>query len=223
MHDNDEFDEADLQALRDRAKALPRDIAPPPEAWANIRDRIERSRVRELTPRVDVAVAGTSGAQTSTRVLSGGVHAPASDRSVLPRTRLVLGVAAALFVAVTVFAVRRAGVDETRIGTVAAALESLPQPDALLASPSIALVFAQYDEATRDLTKDLEQRRSRLQPEAVAVIDSCLTTIDRAIKESRTALTEAPDNTTIAELLQLTYQQKVDLLRRAAELPLGSL
>ena len=67
------------------------------------------------------------------------------------------------------------------------------------------------------------QSRSRLQPEAVAVIDSCLTTIDRAIKESRTALTNAPDNTIIAELLQLTYQQKVDLLRRAAELPLGSL
>ena len=223
MHDNDEFDEADLQALRDRAKALPRDIAPPPEAWANIRDRIEHSRVRELTPRGDVAVAGTSGAHTSTRVVSGGVHAPAPSRLLIPRMRLVVGVAAALFIAVTVFVVRREGVDETRIGTVAAALESLPQPDALLASPSIALVFAQYDEATSDLTKDLEQRRSRLQPEAVAVIDSCLTTIDRAIKESRTALTEAPDNTTIAELLQLTYQQKIDLLRRAAELPLGSL
>jgi len=76
---------------------------------------------------------------------------------------------------------------------------------------------------TTDLTKELEQRRSRLQPEAIAVIDSCLTTIDRAIKESRTALAEEPNNTTIAELLQLTYQQKVDLLRRAAELPLGSL
>lgn len=214
MHDNDEFDEAELQALRDRTKALPRDIPPAPEAWTNIRDRIERSRAREFTPREEL---------TAHVPPADGIITVTPRRTSLQRTQFALGAAAALFIAVTTFVVMREGAQETAASTVAAAPESLSQGNSPVASPSIELVFAQYDEATSDLAKDLEQRRSRLQPEAVAVIDSCLATIDRAIKESRSALTEAPDNTTIAELLQLTYQQKVDLLRRAAELPLGSL
>jgi len=214
MQNHDEFDEAELQAVRDRARALPRDIPPAPEAWANIRDRIERSRVREFTPRVE---------STTHVPPADGTTAFSPARTSPHRTRIALGAAAALFIAVTTFAVLREGTDETPAGAVAGTPARLSPEDSPVASPSIESVFAQYDEATADLTKELEQRRSRLQPEAIAVIDSCLTTIDRAIKESRTALAEEPNNTTIAELLQLTYQQKVDLLRRAAELPLGSL
>ena len=213
MQDNDEFDEAELQALRDRAQALPRDIPAAPEAWAKIRERIEHSREREFAPRVE---------STTHVPRTDESNAFAPRRTSMPRTRIAFAAAAALFMAVTTFAVLREGADETTVGAIAAAPESRSRENAPVASPSIESVFAQYDEATSDLTKDLEQRRSRLQPEAVAVIDSCLTTIDRAIRESRTALAEAPDNTTIVELLQLTYQQKVDLLRRAAELPLGS-
>ncbi|MEO7360737.1 MAG: hypothetical protein ABI120_10430 [Gemmatimonadaceae bacterium] len=214
MQDNDEFDEAELQALGDRARALPRDIPPAPETWAKISARIERSRVREFTPRVDSAMPVPTSDDSS---------ALSPARTSRQRTRIALGAAAALFIAVTTFAVLREHTDETTGGSVAAAPESSSPRNSPVASPSIESVFARYDEAASDLTKDLAQRRSRLQPEAIAVIDSCLTTIDRAIEESRTALADEPNNTTIAELLQLTYQQKVDLLRRAAELPLGSL
>ncbi|MEP6836140.1 MAG: hypothetical protein ABJB74_22315 [Gemmatimonas sp.] len=209
MHDNDTFDEAELQALTDRAKALPRDIAPAPEVWATIRDRIERSRVRTLVP------------LSSTDLSQAGVRVPDEpSRARSPRTLYAFGAAAALFVAVATLVLVRDGADESTARPVAVGPNSGPLTTA---STSIESVFAEYDQATTDLTNDLAQRRSRLQPEAVAVIDSCLTTIDRAITESRTALADAPDNTTIAELLQLTYQQKIDLLRRAADLPLGSL
>ena len=214
MRDNEEFDEAELQALREIANALPRDIPPAAEAWASIRDRIENSRVREFIPRAESTTHIPPADETIGRT---------PRRTAMQRTPIALGAAAALFIAVTSFAVLREGGDETPVGIVTAAPESLSQGNSPVASSSMESVFAQYDEATSDLVKELEQRRARLQPEAVAVIDRCLTTIDRAIKESRSALAKAPDNTTIAELLQLTYQQKVDLLRRAAELPLGSL
>ncbi len=59
-------------------------------------------------------------------------------------------------------------------------------------------------------------------PETMAVLDSCMRSIDVAIAESKSTLKATPGNATVAELLVGTYQQKIDLLRRAAELPLRS-
>lgn len=224
-HDNDEFDAAELQALLDRAKGLPRELPAAPEAWANIRDRIESARVRPLMPRSEVhpeqLLLEAAPSEVAPSITAGTT---AAKRFTTHRSRMVFAAAATLFLAVTTFTVLRDRTADTPNSGAIASTETQPSNGSVAtASPSLELVFAQYDEATSDLTRDLEGRRSRLQPDAVSVIDSCLTTIDRAIKESRSALSEEPDNATIAELLQLSYQQKIDLLRRATELPLGSL
>lgn len=212
MQHDDEIDEIELQALLAKAKQLPREVAPAPESWTQIHDRIEATRVRALAPVADVDTGAT---------LTFQAPAPVNVHPWYRSSRVVLAIAATLFIAVTALVVTRDRMVGESSSQVANAPDSLPQNDAK-PSASISAVLAQYDEATSDLTKDLEQRRPRLQPEAVAVLDSCLTTIDRAIQESRTALQETPENTTIAELLQFTYQQKLDLLRRASELPAAS-
>lgn len=240
---NDEFDEVELQRLLDQAKSLPREVPPAPEAWSNIQDRIESSRVRALKPQA-LAVANNEMQSPDSETPA---RSATPRRGMASQTRIVFAAAAVLFVAVTTLAVLNERVDDAAQGAVAAGppaslgntSSGSPSPESPVqtstspapassaptfpASSSLASVFAQYDEAASDLTKDLDQRRSRLQPEAVAVLDSCLTTLDRAIKESRSALASSPDNTTIADLLQIAYQQKLDLLRRATELPLGSL
>ena len=205
MNGNEGFDEAELQALRDAAHALPREIAPNPSAWVTIHARIEQARVRELVPVVQaetnaVSVGATTDAST---------QRPQPRRSWMRSTRSAALIAATLFIAVTTIVVKREGALETA------------RPNSHAADTGrtdMAGVFARYDGAATDLQNDLERRRLQLNPALVAVLDSCLNTIDEAIHETRSALRDAPDNATIAELLEVTYQQKLDLLRRAAEL-----
>lgn len=198
MTEHDESDEKETRSLRRAIDALPREVAPSDGAWSNIHARIEASRVRALNP-----------AQNSN-------HAPL-DHSQPTRTsrswiRSPLGtalIAASLLVAVTTIVVRKQGAIDVSSGS---------QYAIDTARAGMTGVFARYDGAATDLATDFARRRARLNPETVAVMDSCLTTIDNAIRETSTALAQAPDNTTIAELLEVTYQQKLDLLRRAAEL-----
>jgi len=91
------------------------------------------------------------------------------------------------------------------------------------AGASIGLVFARYDAAAADLATELDVRRSKLDPHTVAVLDSCIRRIDAAIAEARGALRQDPRNAVVAELLTVSYRQKLDLLKRAADLPLATL
>ncbi|GEM_PF-2495987 len=205
MNDHEEFDETALTALREAAQALPREIAPNPAAWANIRDRIEHTRVRELVPVANAEAKETSvtvAAEKSTRVLQ-------PTRTWLRSTRGAALIAATLFMAVTTLVVpREDGVDGARPGALAA--DTAPA--------EMSTVFARYDGAATDLQNDLERRRPQLHPAMVAVLDSCLHTLNEAIDDTQRALKDAPDNATIAGLLEVAYQQKLDLLRRATEL-----
>ncbi|MEO7996279.1 MAG: hypothetical protein ABI852_02475 [Gemmatimonadaceae bacterium] len=249
MNDEREFDEAQLQLLRDKVKELPTEVAPASVSWTNIRDRIESSRVRTLPTLTGAAQDDATPSET----VSNAVVESRIQWWRKPRT--VTLIAASLFAVVTSAVIMRerdeqgvvtatAGdngrVPEARVsespvtvaeaqsgGTVSAPPQSardttVAVPPRRLTLP-VAQIFAQYSAATLDLTRDLDARRSRLQPEALAVLDSCLHTIDQAIQESRAALTDAPDNATIIGLLQVTYKQKLDLLRRAADLPTVSL
>lgn len=139
--------------------------------------------------------------------------APRISRSWIRSTRGAVLVAASLFLVVTTVVVRQQGSIET--------VPSSPYA-ADTGRTDMAGVFARYDGAATDLVNDLERRRTLLNPAAVAVLDSALFTIDEAIRETRDALKDAPDNATIAGLLEVTYQQKLDLLRRASELSEGS-
>lgn len=242
-----EFSEAQLQLLRDKARALPSDIAPKPVVWTNIRERIESSRVREF-PNAALLQPSSADSTSNVQPVTDAIPGGSRTRS-LRVTRNVMLAAASLFIVVTSVVVLRerdepsdepspvALVPSGDSMATPAPVVNAPVPVAAAQSPTettvavaprrlsppVAAVLAQFNAAALDLTKDLDARRPRLQADALAVIDSCLHTIDQAIQESRAALVDAPDNPTIVELLQLTYKQKLDLLRRAADLPTGSL
>jgi hypothetical protein len=68
----------------------------------------------------------------------------------------------------------------------------------------------------------LDQQSASLAPETVAQLKSSLRTIDEAILEARNALARDPANKMLIEMLSGNYRQKVDLLRRTAEMTRGS-
>jgi hypothetical protein len=225
VNDHDEFDHRELQALRDAARALPREIAPNSAAWTTIRDRIEQTRVRELLPSVNARTATDANARSAAGagVESGTNAGPVADATTAASAvdslqlkpvwwrsaRGVALMAAALFLAVTTLVVQREEATNSA-PSISIAADTAPAV--------MSAVFARYDGAATDLQNDLERRRPRLDPAMVAVLDSCLHTLNEAIHETQSALKNAPDNATIAGLLEVTYQQKLDLLRRASEL-----
>ena len=68
----------------------------------------------------------------------------------------------------------------------------------------------------------LDQKEALLAPETVAQLKASLRTIDEAILEARNALARDPANKTLIEMLSGTYRQKMDLMRRTAEMTRGS-
>jgi hypothetical protein len=82
-----------------------------------------------------------------------------------------------------------------------------------------APVEAKYAGVSRELARTVEERRAQLAPETVAQVERSLATIDTAIAEARAALARDPGNRDIVVLLAARWEQRLDLLRRATELP----
>lgn len=242
-----EFDALDLERMRERISALPREVAPSANAWENIRRRIEATRIREL-PTASPEVVSVNGPPAVSDVERASVDEFRMRRlHSQRRTRTVMLIAASFFIVVTsVSVIRERGAGEPGLATIdstsGAPTTALTVPETASATvaaasaadtgtravsreveSSVAAAIAQYSLASDDMARDFEARRAHLQPEALAVVDSCLQTLDRAIRESKDALKQSPTNATIVELLQVTYQQKLDLLRRSADLPTVSL
>jgi hypothetical protein len=53
----------------------------------------------------------------------------------------------------------------------------------------------------------------------MVTLERTLRVIDEAIAEARAALAADPSNRTLLDVLSANYEQKVELLRRASELP----
>jgi len=75
-----------------------------------------------------------------------------------------------------------------------------------------------YDAAVSDLERALNAGRSRLSPKTVQVLEKNLARIDAAIAEARAALKADPANAYLNAHLANTMQQKLELLRQAAQL-----
>lgn len=73
-----------------------------------------------------------------------------------------------------------------------------------------------YAETVRTLTAALDASRSTLAPETVEAVEQSLRTIDEAIAEARNALMHDPASSQLRGMLTRSYEQKVDLLRRAS-------
>ena len=66
----------------------------------------------------------------------------------------------------------------------------------------------------QELLADLEMRRSSLRPETSSEIDSSLKVIDNAIAELRAASARDPKNATLRQLLAVSRERKMELLRQ---------
>jgi len=75
-----------------------------------------------------------------------------------------------------------------------------------------------YVGASAEIERVLAEQREAMPPEAVAALERSRRVIDDAIREARAALALYPENPDLSRLLWATYQQKLDLLRRATRL-----
>lgn len=94
---------------------------------------------------------------------------------------------------------------------------SAPASPAAL-TPRLAALEHEYTTVTRDLERQLAERKHALTPETVAAVERSLQTIEGAIAEAREALARDPGSETLARLLVAGHDQKVELLRHATRL-----
>lgn len=77
----------------------------------------------------------------------------------------------------------------------------------------------QYIEARSQLRMAVEEQKSKLSPDTLAVIEQNLDIIDNAIQDMQVALAKNPRDTRLSEQLLAMYQKQVDLLQQASQLP----
>jgi anti-sigma factor RsiW len=177
-----------IESLVQRARALSREVEPPAEAWEAVR----------------IAIAGR---ERTTVALE------ESSRGNRHWVRLAAA-AAALMVVTAGTTLWVAGTDDPSSPNIARNLDT-PAPAQLAA---FAPVEARYVLAVSALRSTLDERREQLDPATIATVERSLAVIDSAIAEARAALATDPANATLTRLLSSSYEQKVELLRRASEL-----
>jgi hypothetical protein len=102
-------------------------------------------------------------------------------------------------------------------------------PDPALGSQRIASLPVAWQAAERgyqasvlELRVQLATMHDEFAPATILAVEQSLATIDVAIAEAREALLRDPANAALPELLASNYRQKIDLLRRATQIPSSS-
>ncbi len=137
-------------------------------------------------------------------------HAHRHGRA-LHELRRPLAAAAVLLVALT--AAMTAWLLERRP---AEPVAGISPPTTVLSAADLTQVATDYEEAIRELSITLRERRSELDPVTIRLVEENLLVIDRAIRESQAALAADPANQVLEQLVVAGYEQKLELLRRAA-------
>ena len=78
---------------------------------------------------------------------------------------------------------------------------------------------ADYVEAIQELDGMLRDREGQLDPATAEVVRRNMAIIDQAIREAQTALAADPANGELNRAVSTAYKTKINLLRRAVELP----
>jgi predicted anti-sigma-YlaC factor YlaD len=177
-----------LRQVLAHAAALPRSLAPPRDLWPGIARRVARER-------------SWSWAAARWRPVA---------------------LAAAATVVVGLGAVLWSGPSPSRVRTV-----QIPAPSpettlvtgtVLVSDPVLAAAERDYEAAANALLEALQQRRARLQPEALAAVQANLQVIDRALAQVRQALVQDPANPELSRMLVSTHRKKVEVLSRVVKL-----
>lgn len=202
-----EFEEEGMSKdVQERVRGLPREISPPYDAWSAIKAKIEDpltvSRGQLHVPRAPLPVARCP------------VPVTRYPRPVFLAAAGLLLVAASSLVTIAV----------TRDSSPQAASVSSPTdtPPRSTSGPSTFAEFVSvendYISSANRLSTLLESERMTLSPETVAKLKTSLDVIDAAILEARRALAADPANKVIIEMLNTSYSQKLDLLKRTTEM-----
>ena len=184
-----------LKGILARAADLPRSIDPPAGAWPNIRAAIERDKE-----------AVTADHRTSENFW---------------RRPYVL--AAAVVLAAVLSSGGTALYLNSR-GTGSSPVTATNTGNGTTPATFVAFTIEEnnYLRNVAVLQDLLDQQEASLAPETVAQLKASLRTIDEAILEARSALARDPANKMLIEMLSGTYRQKMDLMRRTAEMTRGS-
>lgn len=190
----------DLNWILARAAELPRSIDPPAEGWSNIRSAIERDEQA-------VALRSASAPSTSRRRFFFTAAAAAVVIAMLSSAGTVL-----------YLNTRQSAADNANSRTASTSTDSAT-PAALAAFTMEENNYLRNASMLQDV---LDQQSGSLAPETVAQLKASIRTIDEAILEARNALARDPANKVLAQMVFSNYKQKVDLLRRTAEMTRGS-
>ena len=194
---------ARLRTLLGAASSLPAELEPPSHLWGDIRHRIvalSDDQTRSLPERVTVRPGRGARALWSAR------------------NPWLLGAAAVVLVAVS--SAVTAALLRRPVVVAAQPAESIARTVPLSALPASArAIEADYARTLGELRETLELRRAGLDPATVVKVEASLRVIDQAIAEALRALADDPANLTLVDILSANYERKLELLRRAAELP----
>lgn len=186
---DDMMDEERARELRELTDRLPREIEPPAEAWGAIHAQIERDEA--------------------------GLQGPRGSRRIHVWQRSAFLIAASLLLVVGSSAVTYLAVRERGSPVVASA--GRPANSAVTTVAGLTEFTGKENEYLRrvnGLVAIMESEASALSPETIAKVKESLAVIDAAILEARAALARDPANRELIEMLESTYEKKVDLLQR---------
>jgi anti-sigma factor RsiW len=199
----------DLRAVVEAAQAV-EDVPPAADLWPGIAERLE--------PRQDASRVVAFDARRAPRRFSFSIPQLAAA-----------SLAVALLSAGTVWmAIRDSGangpstvaVEEPITGIARAPSSEEPIAAVTVAGGSAPQGFAEYEAAVVELERLLDQ--AAIDPELRRAIDENLTIIDEAIRQTRNALEEDPNDVYLNTHLASTMQRKIDVLQDAARLARAS-
>lgn len=208
----------ELRCLLAAASDAPEWVDPPVGLWTAIESSIvaRGARSRRVAARGPYAMdANDAHARRAS-----ASRAPAYGRAWLAAAALALVVASSGVTALVMSAGLGSRGEVTIAARAAGAAGGQSGGSAAQILPaSLAAAESGYLTDVGELQRLFDRQRSVLSPSTLAVVEHSLATIDAAIDEARSALLADPSNGELARLLDSTYRQKVELLRRAAELP----
>lgn len=194
----DDLTEKEIEAIRTAAARLPL-VEPSRDLWPGIEARL------------------------GTQVIDINRNVQRRPRGIAASTRMLAMAASVLIMATagTTYIVLRDRVPDNG-GTVAsgAARGGSQQEEVVPASlGGVGGEFGAYTEEIDNLQGAIAERRAKLDPATIAVIEKNLRIIDGAIEESKQALAKDPASPFLTALLGDALADKIRLLRQAAMLP----
>lgn len=189
---DDTLDETRVRELGALIDRLPREIDPPSEAWDAIRAQMARD---------ESGFSPSRGARETAAWQRPPVLIAAS-------LVLVVGSSALTFVALR----------ERSVAPATVATSTGPAGQAAVSTVSSLSRFTDretdYLRRVNGLVTIMESGEPELAPETIAKVKESLAVIDAAILEARDALASDPANRQLIEMLDSTYEKKLDLLQR---------